>query len=390
MTLDSRNQLATISVLLLVFISPASRAGWLDNFSDWFDANMVDSQDGKVDISDYLSSANGFLPVPIIITEPAVGFGIGAAVAYFHPPNEIDQGQHPHKSPPSISVGFAAKTDNGTSLFGGAHSGVWKNDHVRYLGVLAKMDINMTFYPNLGSRNTDDEGIRFNIDGAFLYQQVQFRVKESNWWLGGNYLYLNADNSFRFGDDEDTDPPNPQSGFEQGGLSAFVEYDGRDNTFTPTDGIKGVLEYRKYDKRFGSDFDYDHVAGSINHHMPFGENSSLGIRLDGELVSGNVPFFGFPFVKLRGIPAMRYQGEQVLTAELEYLWGVSPRWTIAFFGGIARTTAVDVFSGEDETVSAGGMGFRYRLARKLGLQVGMDVARGPEDTSVYLTLGSAW
>ena len=27
---------------------------------------------------------------------------------------------------------------------------------------------------------------------------------------------------------------------------------------------------------------------------------------------------------------------------------------------------------------------------KLGMQVGMDVARGPEDTSIYLTVGSAW
>jgi hypothetical protein len=232
--------------------------------------------------------------------------------------------------------------------------------------------------------------MRFNVDGAFLYQQVQFRVKESNWWLGGNYLYLNAENSFRFGDDEGTNPPDPQFKFEQAGLSAFVEYDGRDSTFTPTDGIKGVLEFRNYDKAWGSDFDYDHIAGSIHHHTPFGEYSSLGVRIDGETVSGEVPFFGYPFVKLRGIPAMRYQGEDVVTAEVEYLWGVTPRWTVAIFAGTAKTTAVDVFSGEGETVSAGGVGFRYRLARKLGMQVGVDVARGPEETAIYLTMGSAW
>ena len=42
---------------------------------------MVDAQDGMIDMSDYLSGASGFFPVPIIITEPAVGVGIGAAVA---------------------------------------------------------------------------------------------------------------------------------------------------------------------------------------------------------------------------------------------------------------------------------------------------------------------
>ena len=27
---------------------------------------------------------------------------------------------------------------------------------------------------------------------------------------------------------------------------------------------------------------------------------------------------------------MRYQGETVVTAEAEFLWGFTPRWTIAF------------------------------------------------------------
>ena len=57
---------------------------------------MIDPEDGKFDISDYLASARGFLPIPIIITEPAVGFGLGAAVAYFHEPRELDREQHPH------------------------------------------------------------------------------------------------------------------------------------------------------------------------------------------------------------------------------------------------------------------------------------------------------
>ena len=35
--------------------------------------NLIDPQDGMMDASDYLASARGFLPVPIIITEPAVG-----------------------------------------------------------------------------------------------------------------------------------------------------------------------------------------------------------------------------------------------------------------------------------------------------------------------------
>jgi hypothetical protein len=38
----------------------------------------------------------------------------------------------------------------------------------------------------------------------------------------------------------------------------------------------------------------------------FGKYLSLGLRLEGEVFDGKVPFFGYPFVNLRGIPAMRY------------------------------------------------------------------------------------
>ena len=87
---------------------------------------------------------------------------------------------------------------------------------------------------------------------------------------------------------------------------------------------------------------------------------------------------------------MRYQGESVVTAEAEYLWGFTPRWSLALFGGVGTTTSINRLRGEGQTVGAGGLGFRYRLARKFGLQAGIDVARGPEDTSIYLTVGSAW
>ena len=376
------------SLFLLLLQPTVGQGNWQDSFSAWFDQNMIDPEDGKIDISEYLASARGFFPVPIIITEPAVGYGIGAAVAYFHAPKNIDEARHPHKGPPSISVGFAAATENDTKLFGGAHLGVWQDDHLRYLGAIAGADVNLKFYPDVGPPDASDEGIRFNIDGEFLYQQLQYRLKESNWWLGGNYLYINAKNTFDLGDGTDG-LPGPLAEFEQGGLGFFVQYDGRDTVFTPTRGLNGRLEYRNYDKAWGSDFDFDHYGASLHHHTPFGEYSSLGLRLDGETVDGDVPFFAYPFVNLRGIPAMRYQGDTVVTAEAEFLWGFTPRWTIAFFAGAATASSVDLFETSREDVAAGGVGFRYRIARKLGMQVGMDVARGPEETSIYLTVGSA-
>ena len=369
---------------------PTANASTFGGLAEWFEENLIDPEDGMLDASDYLSSAHGYFPVPIIITEPAIGFGLGAAVAYFHPRKEMDSEVHTHAGPPSISVGFAAVTDNDTYVYGGAHSGVWRDDHVRYLGAVAGASVNLRFYPGNRSDGSTDEGIRFNVDGRFLFQQAQFRVRETNWWLGFNYLYINAENTFKIGDEEFGDLPEPRFDFNQAGLGAFVEYDGRNTTFTPTQGLRALLEYRNYNDTWGSDFNYEHYLGSVFHFTPFGSYSSLGLRLGGESVSGDVPFFAYPYINLRGIPALRYQGESTVTGELELLWGLTPRWTIAFFGGVGKTTDIGLFGSDGETVAAGGVGFRYRLARKLGLQAGVDVARGPEETAIYLTIGSAW
>jgi hypothetical protein len=360
-------------------------------FSGWFSDTLIDPQDGMLDASDYLASAQGFLPVPIIITEPAVGFGLGLAVAYFHKPVKLNKEEHPHHGPPSITVGFGAKTENGTYLYGAAHSGVWKKDHIRYVGAVAKMNVNMTFYPDgpLGEI-VGDQGLDFNIDGNFLLQEVQFRMKESNWWLGGSYTYVDADNTFKLDLDQPIELPDPALAFTLGAISVFVEYDGRNSTFTPTKGLSGKLEYQDYGDIWGSDFDYRQISGELFKYIPFGDYSSLGLRLEADSVNGDVPFFGYPFVDLRGIPALRYQGEEVVLGEAEYLWGFTPRWSMVFFAGVGLTTSVEDLDSNNKTVAAGGLGFRYRLARKIGLQSGIDIARGPEDTAIYLTVGSAW
>ena len=269
--------------------------------------------------------------------------------------------------------------------------GSWKKDHVRYVGALAKVNANLTVYND----DRDDQlifenGIPFNIDGEFLLQQVQFRLKESNWWIGTNYMFVTAVNTFDLDAILPPELPGPQFDFDLAGLGFYVQYDGRDSVFTPTKGVSAKLEFKNHSDTWGSDFDFDRFKASIFHYTPFGEYSSLGLRLAGESVNGDTPFFAYPFVSMRGIPAMRYQGESVYIAEAEYLWGFTPRWSLALFGGVGKTTDIDGLGGEGQTVGAGGLGFRYRLARTFGLQAGLDIARGPEDTSIYLTVGSAW
>ena len=110
----------------------------------------------------------------------------------------------------------------------------------------------------------------------------------------------------------------------------------------------------------------------------------------GEFSSGSIPFYALPFLDMRGIPAMRYQGEDVLLTEIETIWRVSDRWSLLGFGGVGR--AAGKFSDLDKAENrwTGGTGFRYLVSQKLGLHVGIDIARGPEDWAFYIQVGSAW
>ena len=87
---------------------------------------------------------------------------------------------------------------------------------------------------------------------------------------------------------------------------------------------------------------------------------------------------------------MRYQGSSAATFEVRGGYDLRPRWTILAFAGGGR--AADSISdlGKATTRTAYGAGFRCLMAKKLGMRVGLDVARGPEGTYVYVVMGSAW
>ena len=87
---------------------------------------------------------------------------------------------------------------------------------------------------------------------------------------------------------------------------------------------------------------------------------------------------------------MRYIGEHAASLELETRWQFWRRISlVGFMGeGIAWT---DLERGENEqTVTTGGGGFRYQLARRHGLHMGVDFAWSPDDFALYVQFGNAW
>jgi outer membrane translocation and assembly module TamA len=174
------------------------------------------------------------------------------------------------------------------------------------------------------------------------------------------------------------------------GLALVVEYDDRDSIFTPGSGTRLQLQATDFAPRYGSDPSFRLFKAAVNSYASPHRDVVLGGRLDFRGASGDTPFYAVPFIELRGIPYLRYQGERVAVAELEARWNLDGRWSLVDFGGAGRASGKEGGLDSAETRWAGGFGFRYKLASAMGLHAGIDVARGPEEGAFYLVVGSAW
>jgi hypothetical protein len=89
-------------------------------------SQFFDPKDGNFDVSQMLAKDLGFLPVPILITEPAIGFGRGLAAVFYHDdPEEAKRREEAFQGGdevvgaflrPSTSVLFGAATENGSEI----------------------------------------------------------------------------------------------------------------------------------------------------------------------------------------------------------------------------------------------------------------------------------
>ncbi len=165
---------------MVVLLPHLCQAGWL---SDTF----IDPSDGAFDASTWLLEKDGFMPVPVIITEPAVGYGGGLAAVYFHDKLGAKKGVSP-----SVSALVGAATENGTWFVGGGHFGVWDDDNIRYTGAIGTGLFKMQYY-GLPDRN----GVYFEMKNLLLVQEIQFRLGASPVFAGASYTFVDTRNTFK-------------------------------------------------------------------------------------------------------------------------------------------------------------------------------------------------
>lgn len=347
--------------------------------------SMRDPQDGAFDLSAVLDTTYGFVPLVSPITEPAVGYGaVGALV--FVDRNEPVDGQPVRPNLAAVG-GFA--TENGTQGYFGGHIGNWDGGRLRTVIALADADVNLEYFGLGQERDAAGNGLRYSVSARGGVAGGSYRLGRLPLWLGARYARAQTTVGLRE-DRESPGVPAADRNLALAALTPALTYDTRDNLFTPTQGLYVDVSAPVFRQSLGSDRDFEMLQLNAMYFHPLGADWHVGIRAAARDSSQQTPFYLRPYVMLRGVQALKYQGERAAEFETEFRWQWSARWSAVAFGGAGMARTEREQRSRTDDVTAGGLGFRYLIARTYGLHLGLDVAWGPDDPVLYVVFGSAW
>jgi hypothetical protein len=339
---------------------------------------FVDPVDGAFDATAFLASRYGFVPLVAPITEPAVGYGAAAGLVFLHgkpAPDGAPDGER--RVPPGISVAFGMATESGSWGAGGGHLGHWFGGNVRYLGGAAYTSLELEAF-------VGDQRVDFRIDALPLVQDLTFRLPGTDLFAGARYVLADTDVTIH-GDPAAGVPPRDLSA-TLSGIGPVLRWDSRDTIFSPSAGTRVEASVSWMVPWLGSDLEFWRARVAQVSYAPLAPWLVSGLRLELQFSGGETPFWARPYVALRGVPALRYQGEHVAVIETEQRVDVTRRWSGVAFGGAGLASS----PGQLQWAWNAGGGFRYLLARGFGLRTGIDVARGPEEWAFYVVAGNGW
>jgi hypothetical protein len=320
------------------------------------------------------------------ITEPAVGYGAVVALAFI---GRSRGGSQAGFEEPNITGVAGLATENGT--WGGAaeDSRYWMDNRLQTLVQAFGANVNLDFYGVGETSLLEDHPLTYNLQPVGGLVRAKYRLGGSHAWAGLSYTLATTQVTFD-APEETPGLPDFQRDSRIGGLTPSLTYDSRDSIFTPFRGTYVEAGAGFYASALGGDDDFQSASVVAIQYVPLHPKLVLGVRGDASFSFGDMPFYMRPYVDMRGVAMMRYQGEHAAKLELELRWQFWKRFSLVGFGG-EGVAWIDLDRFErSRTVTAGGAGFRYELARKYKLHMGADVAFGPDGTAFYVQFGSAW
>lgn len=332
-------------------------------------------------------SEKGNIILPILISNPEVGFAGGAYIMHYDMKGR-------EKTPDTLQAGIAYTTKNQKQIFCSTQNlfGDIKLNTDSEVKSWASR-----YYP----RSSDSwEYEKYTDNNANLKIMGQ-KVFKNGWSAGAltRVMYSHSTKKDKGGILENSKPFGIKSIFLSG-VGLNVEYDSRNRSFYPTKGEYLSAEYTLFSKAFGSDGDFRYAVVDARKYWSILKDNCIGVQYYFKSADGNVPIQYMPSMGgkrvMRGMYEGRMNDKVYSVLQGEYRFTIYKWLGATIFTGVGEIAeSVDKLNVDDINMSYGA-GVRFNLGKEDKMNIRIDFAlndlngKKEETSGLYVDLLEAF
>lgn len=324
--------------------------------------------------------------VPLVTSTPLTGTGVGLSTSYLY---ALDD----ESSKSQLQVGGQYSDTDSVTLFIRNNAFYRNNDIISNTAILPG---------KTNSEIDDDQGeVKYQIKSVLVLQKLLFRVR-NHFYVGGSLFYKDVEYSPNNEAGRDFIIENGIVDQENGGFSGALSFDSRTNKYFPRNAFWVDVDAAYAPTSFGAEDDYGRLTLNARYYGPaLREADVWAHQFYGQYASEKTPDGDLPTLSgksiLRGFAAGQFRARYMSGGQTEYRYVLEGTpWKFTAFAGIAWLNGGSFGTDgqerdDDDTYWAGGIGLRYAIQKRTGVDLRLDLVTNSEnDDSVYLTLNQAF
>jgi hypothetical protein len=325
--------------------------------------------------------------VPVPISDPQLGSGLGLGIAWFYSP---DAGSKPW----TTGIG-AIKTSNGSWGVAGYQKMSLAEDSLRFEALGGVGKLNSHFY-GVGDE-LDEQGRYADMSQEAFYLRMTAKFRIANHLFAGAKLTF-IDQTIMLA------PPAGQQDIlntaELNGKATIlsvgpvITFDSTDASFAHTKGVLVNAEWLFASSLTDDDYGYRKANINANQYFGIGASSVLALRQSMCSASQDTRFFDLCLFgsnsNLRGYASGEYRDYANWAVQGEWRQHLFGKFGVVAFAGVGGTAENVRSLPSTKLLPSVGAGIRFLLAKENGVNLRLDFAHGRHSNGAYLSIGEAF
>ncbi len=178
------------------------------------------------------------------------------------------------------------------------------------------------------------------------------------------------------------------------GLGGGINYDTRNNLFSPSEGWLVDASVYAEGRGTGSQFHYQRFSADGARYVPLGKQGVLALNAVAVFSFGDVPFHQMPVIggtrRMRGYFEGKYRDKHLMMVQAEYRMPLFWRFGAVGFGGLGMVgESFEALALRHTRYNFGG-GLRFLIDKAQKINIRADYGWGYRSSGFYLTFGEAF